>query len=118
MRLTGDLGDFFGCQNQIRVRKHVLNLRGISRADDRAGYSRVVQNIRLRARPVAEGLGDDLLRMSETVSRGGVDPIDSKFQGAMDRSDRVVVVLCAPAKLPAAFACRPSAKSEPGDTQI
>jgi len=58
---------------------------------------------------------DDSFRPAEAVGRGGVDPVDSLLERAVDRGDRFVIVLGPPAVLPVASAERPRAKPDAGD---
>ena len=57
-------------------------------------------------------------RMAQSVDRGCIDPVDAKVEGALDRGDRIVVVLRSPAKLPVATADGPGAKTDGGDVQV
>jgi hypothetical protein len=60
---------------------------------------------------------DDRLGMAEAIGGGGVDPVDALLERAVDRSDRLIIVLRPPAELPASAADRPRAEPEPGDFQ-
>src|SRR5262249_59016348 len=55
---------------------------------------------------------DHLLRVAEPVCAGGVDPVDAMLERTVDRSDRLLVVLRAPALDPAAPADRPRAEPD------
>src|SRR5665213_1286918 len=55
--------------------------------------------------------------MAEPVGGCGVDPVDPVLEGAVDRGDRLLVVLGAPAELPATAADRPGAEADPGDLE-
>ena len=57
-------------------------------------------------------------RMAKAINRRGIDPVDAKVEGALNRGDRIVVVLRAPAKLPVATADGPGAKTDGGDLQV
>jgi hypothetical protein len=60
---------------------------------------------------------DDLLGVAEAVGGGGVDPVDAELERAVDRLDRLLVILRAPAELPATAADRPGAEANAGDLQ-
>ena len=49
----------------------------------------------------------DFFGVAEAVDSGSVDPVHAQFKGAVDRGDRVVVVLCSPRELPARAADGP-----------
>src|SRR5262249_21290273 len=57
----------------------------------------------------------DLPGVRGPVSGGGVDPVDAELQRAVDRRDRLVVVLSAPAELPAGAADRPGPEADTRD---
>ena len=57
-------------------------------------------------------------RVAKPVDRCRIDPVDAKVEGALDRGDRIVVVLRTPAKLPVAAADGPGAKTDGGDLQV
>src|SRR5713101_2825698 len=60
---------------------------------------------------------DDQLRTAEAVGGGGVDPVDAQLERAVDRLDRVLVVLRTPAELPAATSDRPGAEADARDLE-
>ncbi len=60
---------------------------------------------------------DDLLRVTEAVLGGRVDPVDAELEGVVDRSDRIVVVLCAPAPVVGRASERPGAEADAGDLE-
>ena len=64
-----------------------------------------------------EGAPDDQLRVAEAVGGGGVDPVDAELERAVDRGDRVVVLLWSPAELPPAAPDRPGAEADGGDLE-
>jgi hypothetical protein len=47
-----------------------------------------------------QGAADYKLRVTEAVGSGGIDPVDPVLERMVDRSDRLLVVLGAPAMLP------------------
>jgi hypothetical protein len=55
--------------------------------------------------------------VTEAVAGGGVDPVDRTLQRVMDRGDRLIVVLRAPAVFPVAAAKRPRAEADARDLQ-
>src|SRR5439155_12719572 len=60
---------------------------------------------------------DDLLGAAEAVGSGGVDPVDAQLERPVDRRDRLLVLLRAPAELPAAAADSPRAEADAGDLE-
>src|SRR5688500_3578699 len=68
----------------------------------------------LGRRPLVE---QDLLRMTQSVRRGGIDPVDAGLDRVVDGSDRVPVVLRPPAALPVAAADRPGAEPDTRDRE-
>src|SRR5215469_7735641 len=56
--------------------------------------------------------------MTRTIDCGRVDPVDTQLQCAMDRRDRILVLLRTPGKFPASTANCPGAKADPGNRQI
>src|SRR5205807_946101 len=60
---------------------------------------------------------DNLLRVAEAVLGGGVDPVDAELEGVMDRRDRVVVVLRAPAPVVLRAAHRPGSDADARDLE-
>ena len=66
---------------------------------------------------------DDLLRVAEAVLGRGVDPVHAELERAVDRRDRLLVLLRAPAPFEAAAADRPGAEADtrdlhPGRTEL
>jgi hypothetical protein len=55
--------------------------------------------------------------MSNTVNRGGVDPVDATGYGMTDRSDGVSIILTAPSDRPIATD-GPGSKAYPSDVHI
>ena len=69
-------------------------------------------------RPLVESCDratDDLLRVAEAVLGRGVDPVHAELERAVDRRDRVLVLLRAPAPFEAAAADRPGAEADTRD---
>ena len=60
---------------------------------------------------------DDLLGAAEAVGGGGVNPIDPLLERAVDRGDRLLIVLRTPAELPVPAADRPRAEADAGDLE-
>src|ERR1700730_6527057 len=56
--------------------------------------------------------------MSRAVNGSSVDPVHSQLKRAMDRGNRVCVVLLAPSKVVAGAANRPSTESNRRDVQV
>src|ERR1700722_615363 len=52
-------------------------------------------------RSALERSGNHLLGMPQAIYRCSVNPVDTKIQGLMDGSDRILIVLRPPGKLPA-----------------
>src|SRR6266852_4021014 len=76
------------------------------------------KNVRPWARPGAERKRHDFLRMAHAVNGGRVDPVNAKFEHAMNRGNRRFVVLFAPTEFPAGSADSPGAKADWGDGQV
>jgi hypothetical protein len=64
-----------------------------------------------------ERAADDLLRVPEAVLRSRVDPIDAELERVVDRSDRVLVVLRAPAPVVACASERPGTEADAADLE-
>src|SRR6185503_4306360 len=102
---------------------------GLALASERVApqrlQGRAVRAFRLAAlredeRPLVEArdrAADDLLRVAEPVLRGRVDPVDAELKRAVDRGDRLLVVLLAPAPVVLGAADRPGAEADPADLQ-
>jgi hypothetical protein len=60
----------------------------------------------------SQGTANGLLGAAEAVSGGGIDPVDSLLERTVDRGDRLLIVLRAPAELPTPAADRPRAEPE------
>src|SRR5215472_167385 len=56
--------------------------------------------------------------MTRTIDCGRVDPVDTQLQCAMDRRDRIPILLRTPGKFPASTANGPGAKADPRNVQI
>jgi hypothetical protein len=61
---------------------------------------------------------DHFLGISETVKRGGVDPVQPMVECRMNRWDRVAIILRSHAAIPTSTADGPRANSNRGDGQI
>ena len=57
-------------------------------------------------------LGNHLLGVSETVDGRGIDPVHAGVERSVNGGNRVIVILLAPAELPAAAAHRPGPDTE------
>jgi hypothetical protein len=55
--------------------------------------------------------------MPEAVLRGGVDPVDAELDRVVDRGDRFLVVLRAPAPVVVRTAERPGTEADGGDLE-
>ena len=69
------------------------------------------KNIGARAAPLFQGAGNYFFRMSRAVNGSRVDPVHSQLKRAMDRGNRVRVVLLAPSKVVAGATNGPSTES-------
>src|SRR5437016_3347649 len=76
------------------------------------------ENVRPRARPGPQRKRHDFLGMAHSINRGGVDPVNTELERAMNRPDRLRVILLAPAKLPTRSADGPGAKADRRDEQV
>ena len=65
-----------------------------------------------------EGPGHDLFRVSQSIHRGGIDPVDTRIQSLPNGGDGVGVVLAAPGKSPTPTANGPGPKADRGDLQV
>src|SRR5262249_11518139 len=84
-------------------------------AEDVAGLVPRRRALREHERPVGhvpQGPLDHGLRVAETVGPRGVDPVDAVLERAVDRADRVRVVLRAQALDPVAAADRPRPEAD------
>jgi hypothetical protein len=75
-------------------------------------------NIGARAAPLFKGTGNYFFRMSRAVNGSSVDPVHSELKRAMDRGNRVRVVLLAPSKVVAGATNCPSTESNRRDVQV
>jgi hypothetical protein len=76
------------------------------------------KNERARAGPGAQRKPYDFLGMAHAVNGGSVDPVNAKLERAMNRSDRLLVVLLAPTKFPTRSADSPRAKADWCNEQV
>src|SRR5206468_731144 len=83
---------------------------------------RTLQQRRLREHVRAILLGqapqhatDDLLRVAEAVRRGRIYPIDPVLERAVDRVDRLLVILGPPTELPSTAPDLPCPEPDPSD---
>src|SRR5438132_11966758 len=76
------------------------------------------EDVRPRSGPGLQRESNDLLGVAHPVNRGGVDPVYAEFERAMNRGDRRLVVLFAPAKFPTRPANGPRAKTDGRDEQV
>src|SRR6267378_7439053 len=76
------------------------------------------ENVRSRSRPRPQSKRDYFLGMSHAVNGGRVDPVNTKLERAMNRGDRLFVILLAPPKFPARAANSPSAKTDRRDGKV
>src|SRR5690242_9187163 len=76
------------------------------------------EGISSRTAPTLQRTPHDFLGVSQTVDRSRIDPVRTKLQRSMNRRDRIIVVLRAPAKLPARAPDRPCSISNRSNLQI
>src|ERR1700737_443534 len=76
------------------------------------------EDVRAWARPGAERQRHNFLRMAHTINGGGVDPVNAKFERAMNRGDRLFVVLLAPTKFPTRSTNGPGPKTNGRNRQV
>src|SRR6267142_3661450 len=69
------------------------------------------EDIRTRTLPTRQRAGHDFFRVAGAIDGGGINPVDSEFQRAMNRRDGRVVILGAPGELPARAADGPGAEA-------
>src|SRR5882757_6887358 len=69
------------------------------------------ENVWTRSRPSTQRHRHDFLRVPHSVNGCGVDPVHAQLERAMNRVDRLFVVLLAPTEFPARATNRPG--SEP-----
>ena len=70
------------------------------------------ENVRPWAAPFLQRARDDLFGVTQAVDGGSIDPIDAKFEGAMNGGDRIRIILRAPGELPAGTTEGPSAEAD------
>jgi hypothetical protein len=76
------------------------------------------KDVRPRTRPALERPSDDFLRVSQAIDGGRIDPVDAKFERAVNGGDRVIVVLRSPGKSPSRTADSPGAIADGSDAQV
>src|ERR1700704_783138 len=76
------------------------------------------ENVRTWARPGAQRKRYDFLGMAHAINGGGVDPVNTKLERAMNRRDRLLVILLAPTKFPTRSANGPRSEADWCDEQI
>src|ERR1700686_2144286 len=76
------------------------------------------EDIRPRARPALERAGDNFLGGSQSVDGRRIDPVDAKFERAVNRGNGIAVILRSPGVLPARTADGPGAIADGSDIQI
>src|ERR1700730_14624431 len=76
------------------------------------------EDVRSWARPAFESTSDHFFRVSKAVDSGCIDPVDAKFERAMNRANGVIIVLRSPSELPARTSDAPCAVAYGSDAQI
>jgi hypothetical protein len=76
------------------------------------------EDVWARAFPISKGAGDYFLGVAKAVDGGGIDPIDTELEGAVNGGNRIIVVLRAPAELPTASADGPCSVTHAGYVQV
>ena len=76
------------------------------------------ENVGALALPLLQCTRDNFFGVTETVDGGGVDPIDTKFEGAVNGGYGIVVFLRTPAELLAATADGPCAVAHRGYVDV
>src|SRR6266481_8832136 len=76
------------------------------------------EDVRPWARPGAQRQRHDFLGMAHSVNGSGVDPVNAKLESAMNRVDRLFVVLLTPTEFPTRSADSPRAKADWCDEQV
>src|SRR5689334_434352 len=76
------------------------------------------KDVRTRALPGLQRHRDDLLRMAHSVNSRSVDPVNAKLERAMNRIDRLLIVLVAPTEFPTGSADCPGSKTDRCDEQV
>src|SRR5258707_4352835 len=76
------------------------------------------ENVGTGSRPRPQRKSDDLLRVAHTINSRGIDPVNAEVERAVDRRDRLFVVLFTPAKFPTRAADGPSAEANGSNEQI
>ena len=73
------------------------------------------EDIRTRTVPTRQRAGYDFFRVAGAIDGRGINPVDSQFQGPMNRRDGRAVILSAPGELPTRAADRPGAEADGRD---
>src|ERR1700719_2169559 len=76
------------------------------------------ENVGAWARPGAQRKRYDFLGMAHSVNGRGVDPVNAQFERAMNRGNRLLVVLLAPTEFPTRAADGPCAKANWRNRQV
>src|SRR5439155_10122872 len=76
------------------------------------------ENVRPWAGPGAQRSRHDFLGMAHSVNGRSVDPVYTKLERAMNRGDRLRVILLAPTKFPTRAANSPGAKADRCNEQV
>src|SRR4029077_7542060 len=76
------------------------------------------ENVWSRSGPGFQRKRDHFLGVTHSVNSGGVDPINTKLERAVNRGDRCFVILLAPTKFPARTTYGPGAKADGGYGEI
>src|SRR5207244_8273108 len=76
------------------------------------------ENVRPWAGPGAQRSRHDFLGMAHSVNGRSIDPVYTKLKRAMNRGDRLRVILFAPTKLPTRSTDSPRAKADWCDEQV
>src|SRR5882762_7648710 len=71
-----------------------------------------------RTPPTLQRPGNHFFRVTQAIHRRGVDPVDAQLEGAVDRGDRIVVILISPCELPSRAATCPRSKTHGSDAKI
>src|ERR1700731_894603 len=76
------------------------------------------EHVRTLAGPSTQCRRNDFLRVPHSVNGCGVDPVHAQLERAMNRADRLFVVLLAPTEFPTGSTDRPRAKANWRNRQV